>query len=38
MFCAAKIYRLNPRLFVIGTLLAAGALLPILGSIKHFLP
>jgi predicted PurR-regulated permease PerM len=34
MFCAVK----NPRLFVIGTLLAATALVPILGSIKHFLP
>jgi hypothetical protein len=34
MFCAVK----NPRLLVIGTLLAAGALLPILGSIEHFLP
>ena len=34
MFYAVK----NPRLLIIGTLLAASALLPILGSIKHFLP
>ena len=37
MLCPARPWRPNPRLLVIGTLLAAGALLPILGSIKHFL-
>jgi len=33
MICAAR----NPRRLVIGTLLVAGLLLPILGSLQHFL-
>jgi hypothetical protein len=35
MFCAVKN---NPRLLVIGTLVAASLLLPVLGAFKHFLP
>ena len=31
MLCLSR----NPRLFVIGTLLAAGLLLPVLGAIPH---